>query len=90
LFDSVGVNVRIITFEVLTDADVKLNIKSLYSKQIKLIGSTGSTRKQFQELIDFSKDLKIKVWKKFKIDNTNEALEALFAKERNGRFLIEV
>ena len=48
------------------------------------------TRKQFQELIDFLKDLKIKVWKKFKIDNTNEALEALFAKERNGRILIEV
>jgi hypothetical protein len=27
---------------------------------------------------------------KIKIDNTNEALEALFAKERNGRILIEV
>jgi D-arabinose 1-dehydrogenase-like Zn-dependent alcohol dehydrogenase len=87
-FDFVGVNGRLITFGVLTD--VKLNIKSLYSKQIKLIGSTGSTRKQFQGLIDFLKDLKIKVWNKFKIDNTNEALEALFAKERNGRILIEV
>jgi hypothetical protein len=27
---------------------------------------------------------------KFKIDNTNEALEALFAKEINDRILIEV
>ena len=31
-----------------------------------------------QELIDLSKGLKTKVWKKFKIDNTNEALQALF------------
>jgi D-arabinose 1-dehydrogenase-like Zn-dependent alcohol dehydrogenase len=55
---------------------------------MKLIGSTGGTRKQFQELIDFSKDLKIKTWRRFKIDNINEALQALFAKEREGRILI--
>jgi len=47
-FDSVGVNGRLITFGVLTDADVKLNIRSLQSKQIKLIGSTGGTRNSFK------------------------------------------
>jgi D-arabinose 1-dehydrogenase-like Zn-dependent alcohol dehydrogenase len=48
----------------LTGADVKLNVQALYSKQIKLIGSTGGTRKELQELIDMSsKELKVKVWK---------------------------
>ena len=51
-FASVGINGRWVAFGGLTGADVKLNVQSLYSKQIKLIGSTGGTRKELQELID--------------------------------------
>jgi len=74
----------------LTGADVKLNVQALYSKQIKLIGSTGGTRKELKELIDMSKQLKVKVWKKFKLDDVKEALQALFAKERDGRILLNI
>lgn len=79
-----------VPFGGLTGGDVKLNVRTLYSKQIKLIGSTGGTRKQLQELIDLSKELKIRVWKKFKSDNINEALQALFAKERDGIILLDL
>ena len=91
-FASVGINGRWVAFGGLTGADVKLNVQSLYSKQIKLIGSTGGTRKELQELVDISssKQLKIRAWKKFKLDDIKEALEALFAKERDGRLLLEV
>lgn len=89
-FESVGINGRLVTFGVLTGDNVKLNVRSLYSKQIKLIGSTGGTRKQLEELIDLSKELKTRIWKKFKIDNTHEALQALFAKERDGRILLNM
>ena len=78
------------TFGGLTGADVKLNVQSLYSKQIRLIGSTGGTRKDFTELIDMSKELKKRVWKKFTLDEAKEALQALFSKERDGRILINV
>ena len=74
----------------MTGADVKLNVQALYSKQIKLIGSTGGTRKELKELIDMSKQLKVKVWKKFKLEDVREALQALFAKERDGRILLEI
>jgi D-arabinose 1-dehydrogenase-like Zn-dependent alcohol dehydrogenase len=37
-----------------------------------------------------SKELKIRVWKKFKLDETKEALQALFTKERDGRILLEM
>ena len=74
----------------MTGADVKLNVQALYSKQIKLIGSTGGTRKELKELIDMSKQLKVKVWKKFKLDDVKEALQALFAKERDGRILLNI
>jgi D-arabinose 1-dehydrogenase-like Zn-dependent alcohol dehydrogenase len=37
-----------------------------------------------------SKALKVKVWKKFKLDDVREALQALFAKERDGRILLDI
>jgi D-arabinose 1-dehydrogenase-like Zn-dependent alcohol dehydrogenase len=91
-FASVGVNGRLVTFGILTGADVKLNIQSLYSKQIKLIGATGGNRIELQELLtSFSaKHLIVKVWKKFSIQDAKKALEALSAKEREGRILLEI
>jgi NADPH:quinone reductase-like Zn-dependent oxidoreductase len=90
-FASVGINGRWVAFGGLTGADVKLNVQSLYSKQIKLIGLTGGTRKELQELIDISsKELKIRVWKKFRLEDIKEALQALFAKERDGRILLNI
>jgi len=90
-FASVGINGRWVAFGGLTGADVKLNVQALYSKQIKLIGSTGGTRKELRELLDVSsQELKIRVWKKFKLDDVKEALQALFAKERDGRILLDV
>jgi NADPH:quinone reductase-like Zn-dependent oxidoreductase len=89
-FDSVGVNGRLVTFGGLTGPDVKLNVKSLYLKQVKLIGSTGGTRKQLKDLLSISNEIKIRVWKRFKLEETREALRALFAKGRDGRILIDV
>ena len=91
-FASVGVNGRWVAFGGLTGADVKLNVQALYSKQIKLIGSTGGTRKEMQELIDISSStqLKVRVWKKFNLEDAKEALQSLFAKERDGRILLDI
>jgi NADPH:quinone reductase-like Zn-dependent oxidoreductase len=88
--DAIAINGRWVTFGVLTGAEVKLNLQSLYSKQIKLIGTTGGSRKEFKEIIDNSKGLKIKVWKKFKLEEAREALQALFEKEREGRILLNI
>ncbi|MGB8154201.1 MAG: alcohol dehydrogenase catalytic domain-containing protein, partial [Nitrososphaeraceae archaeon] len=90
--ESVGINGRLVTFGGLTGADVKLNVQSLYRKQIKIIGSTGGTRNELQDLITIASNerLKVKVWKKFKLDEVKEALQALFAKERDGRILLEI
>jgi NADPH:quinone reductase-like Zn-dependent oxidoreductase len=91
-FASVGINGRWVAFGGLTGADVKLNVQALCSKQIKLIGSTGGTRKEMQELIDISsyKQLKVRVWKKFNLEDAKEAIQSLFAKERDGRILLDI
>src|SRR5919202_211953 len=68
-FASVGINGRWVAFGGLTGADGKLKVQALYSKKIKLIGSTGGTRKELQELIGISssKHLKVRTRKKFDI-----------------------
>ena len=35
-----------------------------------------------EEIINMSEDLKIRVWKRFKLEAAKEALQALFSKER--------
>jgi NADPH:quinone reductase-like Zn-dependent oxidoreductase len=89
-FESVGINGRLVTFGVLTGADVKLNVQALYSKQIKLIGSTGGTRRELKDLIDNHDNLQIKVWKRFDLDNIQQALKALFSNERSGRIFLDI
>jgi NADPH:quinone reductase-like Zn-dependent oxidoreductase len=91
-YASIGINGRWITFGTLSGPDIKLNLQSLYTRQIKLIGSTGGTRGELQEVIDMAanKEIRVKVWKKLKLDNAKEAIEALSAKERDGRILLEI
>jgi NADPH:quinone reductase-like Zn-dependent oxidoreductase len=89
-FKVLGSNGRLITFGVLTGNEVKLDVHSLYSKHIRIIGCTSGSRSELQELIGFSKELKIKVWKKFKLEEAKEALQELFAQQREGRILLEI
>jgi len=48
--------------------------------------------RELQEVIDMAanKEIRVKVWKKLKLDNAKEAIEALSARERNGRILLEI
>src|ERR671910_1614919 len=91
-YASVGINGRWVTFGTLSGPDAKLNLQSLYTRQIKIIGSTGGTRRELQEVIDIAanKEIRVKVWKKFKLDNVKEAIEALSAKEGDGRILLDI
>ena len=91
-YASIGINGRWVTFGTLSGPDIKLNLQSLYTRQIKLIGSTGGPRRELQEVIDMAanKEIRVKIWKKFKLDNVKEAREALSAKERDGRILLEI
>jgi NADPH:quinone reductase-like Zn-dependent oxidoreductase len=91
-YASIGINGRWITFGTLSGPDIKLNLQSLYTRQVKLIGSTGGTRRELQEVIDMAanKEIRVKVWKKLKLDKVKEAVEALSAKERDGRILLEI
>ena len=96
-FSCIGINGRWLTFGTLSGSNVELNLQELYSKQLKLIGSTGGNRKEFRELIDFlsysntiGKPFKIKVWKRFNLENIGIAFESLIDKNREGRILLDI
>jgi D-arabinose 1-dehydrogenase-like Zn-dependent alcohol dehydrogenase len=57
---------------------------------VKLIGSSRGTKAELKDLINISKELKTKVWKRYKLAETKEAIQALFAQERDGRIMLEV
>jgi NADPH:quinone reductase-like Zn-dependent oxidoreductase len=89
-FESIGINGRLVSFGMLTGVDVKLNVRELYSKQIKLIGSTSGTRKELKDLIDNPDKLQVKVWKRFALEDIQQALAALSSKDRSGRIFLDV
>jgi len=85
-----GVNGRLVTFGALTGDELRVSIREVYSKQIRIIGSTGGTRREMLDLIRMSSEgrLRIKVWRRYSIDQGAEALSALFSRERDGKIMI--
>ncbi len=81
-------NGRLLTFGVLTGNLVELDIQPIYTKQIKIIGSNGGTRKELEDIVKLSHNLKTKVWKEFSLNQIREALHSLFDKERDGRIIV--
>lgn len=86
---SLGLNGRLVFFGSLTGRNGQLPLGDAYGKQWTIIGSTGGTKAELSEIISFAKDLRLKMWKKFSLDEGVEALNALGTKERDGRILIE-
>ena len=88
-YSVMGTDGRLVSFGVLTGKNVPLDLSSLYSKQLRLIGSTGGTMKEFVELVANAKKYKVRVWKKFGLDEGAEAIRAIRSKERDGRIMLE-
>jgi D-arabinose 1-dehydrogenase-like Zn-dependent alcohol dehydrogenase len=86
---TLAVNGRLVFFGILTGAKTEIPLAKIYNQQLRIIGSTGGTRKELTELIRISQELRIHLWRKYRLEEGAEALNALFSKERQGRILIE-
>jgi NADPH:quinone reductase-like Zn-dependent oxidoreductase len=87
--DVTGVLGRLVFFGTLTGSKVELDLNRIYNRHIRIIGTTGGRTKEFEELIAASKNLRLRIWKKFRLEDGAEAIGSLFAKGRDGRILIE-
>jgi NADPH:quinone reductase-like Zn-dependent oxidoreductase len=80
---------RLVFFGTLTGGKVELDLDRMYNKQARIIGTTGGTKKEMQELINIARSLRLRVWRKFKLEQAADAMRLLFSKERDGRILLE-
>lgn len=80
----------IVTFGVQTGRESKLDIGNLYTKEMRIIGSTGGNRKELKELIRMSIREKFKVGtaSKMKLYDLKEAM-SLFETKVGGRIILE-
>lgn len=87
-----GLTGRFVTFGVLTGADVRVSLASLYNRHLSLLGVTGGTKKELAELIAMASEgkLRVKVWRIYPLEQIRAAVEALFDGNRNGRVLVKV
>ena len=83
-------NGRMVAFGTETGSNAKIDISQLYSKQLSILGATGGSVKQISEAVNKSKDLKVKVWKKFNFQETKEAFKENNSREKDGRIIIEL
>ncbi len=82
---------RMVTFGVLNGPTSTLHIGSIYTKELKIIGSTGGSRKDFKEIIDITEknQLRVKVDKVFPLEEIGKAME-YFSGSREGRVLLKI
>lgn len=85
-----GANGRIVTFGVLTGDELRISIREIYSRQLKIIGSTGGTRREMLDLVRMANEgrLRVKVWRSYDLERGVEALKNLYSSERDGKIMI--
>ncbi len=86
---SLGLNGRLVFFGSLTGGNGQLPLGDVYGKQWTIIGSTGGAKAELAETIRMAKDLRLKMWRKYSLEEGAEALNSLVSKDRDGRILIE-
>ena len=82
---------RWVTAGALTGGDVTLNLPSLYSREVAVIGSTGGTRAELTKLLDLLSRRRIKapIHSKMSLDRVKEAFDVMFkAEDRVGKILL--
>jgi len=87
---TLGVTGRIVFFGGITGSKVSLDLYQAYSNYTKIIGTTGGSRLDMLEIMEKCEDCKVKVWRKYSLDQGQEALKMLFDPSRDGRILIKV
>ncbi len=85
-----GANGRIVTFGALTGDELKISIREIYSRQLKIIGSTGGTRREMLDLVRMANEerLRVKVWRSYDLGRGVEALRNLYSSERDGKIMV--
>lgn len=82
---------RLITFGVVNGVSSTINIGSIYTRELKIIGSTGGSRKDFGEILNITENnqFRVKVDRVFSLSDIDPAFR-YFSGDREGRVLLKI
>ena len=88
---TVGKAGRVITFGVLTGGNLETDGRLLYNNQITIKGTTGGTVNGLIDLIELARkeQFRTKIWKEVSLEESKQAIEMIFDKNRDGRIIIK-
>ena len=88
--DALDVGGKIVTFGTATGPEVSINLANIYSREFTIIGSTGGTKKELIEFIEFVQkhNIKSKIWKIYKIEDFKKAIAEY--PEKEGRIVLQL
>jgi NADPH:quinone reductase-like Zn-dependent oxidoreductase len=83
---------RIVSYGATSGSVKELNIHKLYWKQLKLMGSTMGTQKDFEDMMSFIDESKIKpvIDKVFNLSEVAKAFERMSHSEQFGKIIISI
>lgn len=83
---------RLVTFGGLISMSSEIDIATLYRRELRIIGSTGGTYKEFEKVVMDLAEEKVypKIWRIFPLEKATYALRSLFDPNRSGKILIKI
>lgn len=81
---------RLVTFGALTGEPQAASIVDIYTRELRVIGSTGGTRWELRRLIELASRglLRVRVWRRLGLGEARQALGLLFSRDRDGRVML--
>lgn len=82
---------RLVLFGTLTGDRIEISLSSIFGSHSRIIGTTGGSRKELSDLVSLASKglLRVRIWRRYGLEEAAEALKSLFSKERDGRIVIE-
>ncbi len=83
---------RLVSYGTLTGQSVAVDMRFVYSREISIVGTTGGSRSELMRLVGISsqRGLRVRVWRRYPLEDVRAALEALSSPERDGRVMLEI
>jgi NADPH:quinone reductase-like Zn-dependent oxidoreductase len=77
---------------ILTGATTEINLATFYTKQLELIGSTGGSRKDLQQILNAIAQKKIttNIWRQYSLEEASAAIQALNDPARFGKIILAI
>ncbi|MGC9072300.1 MAG: alcohol dehydrogenase catalytic domain-containing protein [Acidilobus sp.] len=82
---------KLVTFGALTGEAMSGSLVDIYSRELRIIGTTGGTRRELSRLLELASRglLKVRVWRRMGLPEARQALTLLFSRQRDGRIMLK-